>query len=456
MTLAAGYSFKRSFAFKLLKIVFSIYLSVTLVITALQMFREYVQEEDEVLMELKHAEHIFKANLVNALWNYDEGQIRAIEQGIMYSPTIVGMQLYDLIQDKYISHIGFAYSKKRKIIHNEKKKPSPYLQLFMRKFALEHDGRVIGEAVLYSSNLVVLNKVKYHFFILVLAAVVKTIVLWAVFFWAFNKFLTRPLNLFCHAMERVDLDNRRDSQDLSLGALDIYELSRLEYMFNSMRHRIQDTLRKYDVLNKTLEEQVHTRTKELQQSNQQLKKANCTMEKYLKLIEKNAITDDLTGLFNRRYFNQIFPESLQLARKNNRSISFIMLDIDYFKKYNDNYGHQKGDQVLAEIGKTIKVTCQYSSNIPLRLGGEEFGIILLKTGHQESKRVADRIRREIEELKISHAFNDASAYVTASCGLVSCAEVTSHVDMDELYKLADKALYIAKEKGRNHVDQITL
>lgn len=455
MTKEAKYSLKDSIAVRLLKVVFSIYLSITVVITCMQMLHEYSQEEKEVLLALERAEYIFKANLVNALWNFDEEQIYANEQGIMHVPSIVGMRVHDIVQDKYIAHAGFALNREGEIVHSEGEKPSAYLRLFMRKFSLVHDNKRIGEAVLYSSNKVVFDKVKSYFLVIIFTAIIKIIMLWGLFLWAFNKFLTKPLDLFCHAMERIDLDKPAETS-LSLETFNIYELSRLEYMFNTMRRRISDSLERQDLLNRTLEEQVDTRTKELQKSNQQLESTNRMLEKYVILIEKNAITDELTALYNRRYFNQVFPEKIALALSTGRSIAFMMIDVDYFKKYNDNYGHQKGDEALAAIGKVIKANCQRSDDVPLRLGGEEFGIIFLGADCQQCKNFSERIRTFIEKLDIEHAFNGDVGHITVSCGVVTGDNLTPEIDMDELYRLADEALYIAKKNGRNQIKQIEL
>ncbi len=95
----------------------------------------------------------------------------------------------------------------------------------------------------------------------------------------------------------------------------------------------------------------------------------------MRLIEKKAITDELTTLYNRRYFNQIFPKEIKRAIRDQQTISFIMVDVDHFKQYNDHYGHQKRDSVLATISKLLKLNCKRGSDIALRLVGEEFGVI---------------------------------------------------------------------------------
>lgn len=169
-----------------------------------------------------------------------------------------------------------------------------------------------------------------------------------------------------------------------------------------------------------------------------------------KKIEEISITDGMTGLFNRRYFNEVFPKTINAAKRDEKSVAFLILDVDHFKQYNDTYGHQKGDDVLINIAKTIKDTFKRNGDVCFRLGGEEFGVIF--TGNDESTAIemANKLRENIELLAIEHSKNSASQYVTASMGL-SIKNSCDAIDMDVFYKDADELLYKAKEGGRNRV-----
>ena len=128
----------------------------------------------------------------------------------------------------------------------------------------------------------------------------------------------------------------------------------------------------------------------------------------------------------------------------------MMLDVDYFKLYNDNYGHQQGDNVLSEIGKVLTSYCKRAGDFAFRLGGEEFGILFSELTKEEAQIYADAIRKAVENLKISHAKNFISSYVTISVGLLSINH-NEKITEDEIYKKADDLLYKAKESGRNKV-----
>ncbi len=171
-----------------------------------------------------------------------------------------------------------------------------------------------------------------------------------------------------------------------------------------------------------------------------------------KRIEEISITDELTGLFNRRRFNEIFPEELQRARRDEKKFAFIMLDVDNFKKYNDTYGHQMGDDVLRQVGATLRRTLMRSGDFAFRLGGEEFGAIINVRREEDAVLVAERIRAGIEALRIPHEKSGPTPYVTISCGL-KCVTTDRNRgdDVEAVYRLADAALYQAKADGRNRV-----
>ncbi len=177
-----------------------------------------------------------------------------------------------------------------------------------------------------------------------------------------------------------------------------------------------------------------------------------------KIIEQLSITDQLTGLYNRRHFNDVFKVEIKRSIRQGSILSFVMLDVDFFKQYNDNYGHQEGDNVLSTIGITIKNYMQRLEDFAFRLGGEEFGVLFTTKNLEDSKVIAEHIRKSIEDLGIEHNFSD-SGVVTASLGVV-CLDFSKksnhNHDCESLYKLADDELYKAKKSGRNRVNIITL
>ncbi len=171
-----------------------------------------------------------------------------------------------------------------------------------------------------------------------------------------------------------------------------------------------------------------------------------------KLIEEISITDGLTNIYNRRHFNDQFIKVINSSKRNNELVCFLLMDIDHFKQYNDNYGHQAGDEVLIKFALSLKSSLNRAEDTCYRLGGEEFGIVFKSESKEKALLFANKIRTNIEQLKIIHEHNSASKYITASMGLV-CHYANDIENDDIVYKESDDLMYKAKESGRNIVFQ---
>jgi diguanylate cyclase (GGDEF)-like protein len=167
-------------------------------------------------------------------------------------------------------------------------------------------------------------------------------------------------------------------------------------------------------------------------------------------LEQLSITDELSGLFNRRYFNKIIPKEFQRAVRENALISFISLDLDHFKSVNDRLGHAKGDEAIVETSTTITNLCRRAGDFAFRMGGEEFLVVVCGSSSSEVLKLAERIRKSIETVTISCDDVGQSHQLTISVGVFS--HVPTLGSTAEFYlKQADEALYKAKSSGRNVV-----
>jgi diguanylate cyclase (GGDEF)-like protein/PAS domain S-box-containing protein len=172
-----------------------------------------------------------------------------------------------------------------------------------------------------------------------------------------------------------------------------------------------------------------------------------------KRVEYLSISDELTTLYNKRHFNAILKKEINRAKRVETRFSFMMFDVDFFKQYNDTYGHQMGDLVLSSIGKTLREICKRSTDMAFRIGGEEFAVIFYADDAKNAFAFAERIRTAIEALNIEHKFNKASAFVTVSTGLYT--ELGRSIKTgEEIYLLSDTALYKAKSLGRNQTIKV--
>ena len=214
-----------------------------------------------------------------------------------------------------------------------------------------------------------------------------------------------------------------------------YAIERMHYL--EKIYQIGERLQK---INQQLERQVKNFTFQLEHQNQELKK--------LFLL---ATTDRVTGIANRYRLEDFLKQEWGNAIRNQISISIIMIDIDYFKAYNDTYGHLQGDRCLKEVAQAIKYSIKRSKDLVARYGGEEFIVILPDVNLAGAKKVAENIHSEITALKIPHADSAISDRLTISLGVAS-AIPTFNSETSTLIAAADRALYLAKSQGRDRIE----
>ena len=161
-----------------------------------------------------------------------------------------------------------------------------------------------------------------------------------------------------------------------------------------------------------------------------------------------SITDSMTKLYNRKYFDTIFDNMPFIANANNWKCAFIMVDIDYFKQYNDTYGHDMGDETLKKVASTLKEYFDKKYEFVFRLGGEEFGVVLFDISEDSLENCLKDINYKILELEIEHKNSKILDIVSISMGAI-IYEPHTYISANKLYKQADECLYKSKENGRN-------
>jgi diguanylate cyclase (GGDEF)-like protein len=164
-------------------------------------------------------------------------------------------------------------------------------------------------------------------------------------------------------------------------------------------------------------------------------------------VQRQAVTDELTGLFNHRRFQEVMTAEVERARRYGQEMGLIMLDIDNFKQVNDTYGHIQGDLVLREVARVLRQSSREIDE-PARYGGEEMAVALPQTDLEGAFQFAERVRHAVEDLALPLPSGEGSLKVTASFGVASLA-IADHADKDALVAAADSALYEAKRTGKN-------
>lgn len=191
-----------------------------------------------------------------------------------------------------------------------------------------------------------------------------------------------------------------------------------------------------------IKDMVDKRTSQLRKANEKLRYANERLAEITQL-------DALTGIYNRRAFDDNLLREWKRANRQGKSLALIMIDVDHFKAFNDHYGHVVGDECLQKIAKTLEEECSRSGDMVARYGGEEFAVILPNSGPNTIK-VAERCRAAVEALNIEHLSSSVGDCVTVSLGMSSIVPEQNSQPV-RLVEAADKALYLAKVQGRNRV-----
>jgi diguanylate cyclase (GGDEF)-like protein len=210
-------------------------------------------------------------------------------------------------------------------------------------------------------------------------------------------------------------------------------------------HRVDLTRRLAEAeilsLNAGLEMRVQERTQELAQVSSQLRLVNGALE----LLSQQ---DGLTGLANRRFFDTYLGDQIDVARRYGRSLALVLFDVDWFKAYNDHYGHQAGDECLKRVAAALRSCCRRTADMAARYGGEEFSIILPDTGLSDALQIAEAARNAVAQMQIAHAKSPTAPYVSISGGIAILLHNGSH-SAEQLVMAADQCLYRAKRLGRN-------
>ena len=416
-----------SLSWQLLKAVLSIYFAITLLVTLTQMGIEYLHTRNTIQGELASVERTFSPALATALWELNTEQLEALQQGIVDLPTISTMRVIDasgreLIKESMRSAHGLLGGQ---IIHT-----------FKLSYHFAGEDVHLAEVSFEAADDVIFDRLRVGYQMILISALIKSTALTLLFLWAFRRRLAMPLQQLTDAVTAIDLDSLGDKHRLDLRQAQENELTKLESAFNRMLNRLEEERIAHDSalqeINKGLEQQVAERTRELQAANQQL--------------EQLVRTDPLTGAANRRHFVEQAQIEIQRARRDNASLSLLMIDLDYFKRINDTWGHAAGDEVLRNFAR-IALAPLRATDLFARVGGEEFAVLLPNTGLDGAVEVALRIREAARQQTIDTGSGQICYNVSIGAAVLADQETC----YEPLLKRADAALYRAKEDGRNRV-----
>jgi len=249
-----------------------------------------------------------------------------------------------------------------------------------------------------------------------------------------GRSIERPISTLKEVFNRLSNGEREIHIPTYHSKDEIAELAVSAEAFRKANENTQILLDKYQALSSELDEKVKQRTKELEKANRRLKDL--------------SIKDGLTQIYNRRFLDASLIENFNRARRSALPLSVIMLDIDYFKAYNDTYGHQAGDICIQRVTKAMTRVFHRSTDTVARYGGEEFVALLFDTPASAAHALAEKLRKEIESQNIPHRSSHLG-HITVSLGCCTWTPDTEFMSGEAILNQADKALYQSKESGRN-------
>lgn len=259
-------------------------------------------------------------------------------------------------------------------------------------------------------------------------------------FLALSWLIVRPVSIISRALDQGVDASGQILQRIPLGSKD--ELGRLAAQFNELRERLNEA-------NARLQSEIDLADAKLSENHRRLQQQAAELQRMNSELQHLALTDPLTGLYNRRYFDQVVESDLALSLRHDEPNSVLVVDVDRFKRINDTYGHETGDRVLVEIGAILS-GCLRRSDLACRMGGEEFVLFCRRANREESLAVGEKIRHAVE----SHPFRDPageSIPVTVSIGIATFPDGERILSVKDCFRHADLALYRSKADGRNRV-----
>lgn len=404
--------FRQSIALHLLTTIFSVYFLVAVVVTVVQLYKEYEDTKAKFYNEIQTLPATFNRGIVDSVWTYNKELLQSILLGMHNLPIVVGIKV-ESIDHKMDLQIGAVLNEKNEITYYDSSGKETEQKefgfgtetLFKHEFPMDYTGAAfdhkipLGQVTLYSNNQLVFDRVKYGFILILINSIIKTIALWFIIFYFIKKYLGQPLKEFTTKIRKQDVLSPQ-AIDLNLHWTDTNELLILKDSYNQMIERLNE----HKIL---------------------------------------SITDKLTGLFNRLKLDEALNDEFNRSNRFKSIFGIIIIDIDYFKKINDTYGHQVGDQVLIQFAKILKENIR-KIDILGRWGGEEFMIICPETDFQGTIKLAQSLRKIISKYNFPNIGN-----FSASFG-VSIYDGDENID--KIIARADNALYKAKANGRNRVE----
>ena len=314
------------------------------------------------------------------------------------------------------------------------------LVIFKQDIMLEQD--TVGELLLGMTTIKSIKKLENkknaillrEVFIVLLSAIGE--------FLALSFYIIRPVRVMSQS-----LSNSVNEKGQIVGKIPVIsqdEFGHLAESFNHLSNQLNDA-------NSRLQSKIELADHQLLETNKQLMRQSEELQRMNENFKKLSITDPLTGLYNRRQFEELMKREIASSRRHRETNSLMILDLDRFKSINDEDGHPCGDSVLKDIADILKSRIRETDYI-CRIGGEEFAVLCKRADKQDAIALAEELRKSVESTTLHYI--DNAINVTLSIGISTCDKDNDFCDVETLYRQADNAVYYSKKNGRNCVSHI--
>ncbi|WP_110947499.1 GGDEF domain-containing protein [Pseudomonas bohemica] len=388
--------------------------------------------------ELGLIDQVFQGTLSKAVWEMDNEALQAQIDSVALAPPVGRVELRilrpgrapEVLERQHPGHAGSSFA------------PALHRQLIVTPYPGANE--VVGELSIEGDARLLWRRLWKEVGIIMLTQIIQSLALAGLIMGMFNRSVTLHVRRIARHLEQLTPQNLKNHLVLGRGSKASDELDLLEAGVNDLQDKLANHIERQTRDELALAASRDQLAELVEQRTAQLKAANIRLEALTRF-------DPLTGLANRRHFDEIKELEFNRALRHRQPFSVLMCDIDFFKLYNDTYGHANGDQCLREVALTMSALFSRSGELVARLGGEEFAVLLPGQNRQQALSCAERLQALLAERKLPHKGSGVSPFVTMSIGIAEL-DPANMERFDHLLQSADKALYRAKSQGRNRCE----
>lgn len=397
----------------------------------------YMDERDALVDELAQVEDIIQPALAKAIWELDRASVKVHLDSAARLPALGQIVVTIVMADAEPE----VHARRRPGWSPDASLPVLRRSLVYSPYADSRE--VVGELTVFANGGELKRRLYRELRIIFATQLIQSLLLAGFVMWMFNRSVTRHVRDVAAHLDALSPETLSRKLVLRDKMNQNDELDQLAGGVNELQHRLGGHLAQQAQYEgelsrhrDNLAELVGERTRELEAAN-------------LKLDQLSR-SDALTGVSNRRHFDECKEVEFRRAQRTHQPLSLVICDIDYFKHFNDTYGHMAGDDCLRRVAGALAECCRRAGDVVARVGGEEFVILLPGQDMAEAQQCAERLRAAVQALGIAHTASEVAPSVTISVG-VAGLDLPKMESVDAFYHCADQALYRAKAGGRNRV-----